>query len=86
MTAERISSGSAPQNPMPAAGGQRTTRAATDALDEYALELAISAASDRMCAAEDRALKLQYWREMCRLIDQRTPARRRFMARLRGLQ
>jgi hypothetical protein len=38
-----------------------------------------------MCAAPDRTLKMQCWREMCRLIDQRTPERMRFMARVRGL-
>jgi len=52
---------------------------------EADLELAISAAMQRMCAAPDRTLKMQYWREMCGLIDQRTPGRRRFMERMRGL-
>lgn len=32
LISNRISSGSAPQNPMPEAGGQRTTRAATNAI------------------------------------------------------
>ena len=38
---------------------------------EQQLEHAIEAAKQRMCAAEDRQLKLQYWREMCRLIDRK---------------
>jgi hypothetical protein len=40
---------------------------------EQLLEQQIKAASDRMCAEPDRTLKLQYWREMCRLIDRRSP-------------
>jgi hypothetical protein len=54
--------------------------------DEQQLERDIDAAMARMCAAPDRTLKMQYWREMCGLIDQRTPSRRRFMARIAGLE
>lgn len=54
-------------------------------VSESQLEAAISAAKERMCAAPDRTLKMQYWREMCALIDQRTPHRVRFMERVRGL-
>jgi hypothetical protein len=57
-----------------------------DALSEAELETAISAAMNRMCAAPTREGKLAEWREMCRLIDQRTPARRRFMERIQGLR
>lgn len=53
--------------------------------DEQQLEAAISTAMARMCAATTRDEKMQYWREMCALIDQRTPSRRRFMARTQGL-
>lgn len=53
---------------------------------EEELEAHIEAAKQRMCEAPDRTLKMQYWREMCRLIDQRTPARRRFMERVAGLR
>lgn len=53
---------------------------------EEELERHINAALQRMCAAPDRALKMQRWRELCALIDQRTPARRRFMARIAGLE
>jgi hypothetical protein len=52
---------------------------------ETDLELAIEGAMQRMCAAPTRAGKLEHWREMCRLIDLRTPSRRRFMERTRGL-
>jgi hypothetical protein len=52
---------------------------------EELLELQIEAAKQRMCEAPDRADKMRHWREMCRLIDQRTPHRRRFMERLRGI-
>ena len=52
---------------------------------EAELEQQIEAAKQRMCAAPDRDGKLRHWREMCRLIDLRTPSRRRFMARVRGL-
>jgi hypothetical protein len=52
---------------------------------EQQLELAIAAAMARLCAAPTRAEKLREWREMCRLIDQRTHARQRFMARVQGL-
>jgi hypothetical protein len=52
---------------------------------EEQLERQIEAARQRMCAAPDRTLKMQYWREMCGLIDQRTPSRRRFMERVQGL-
>lgn len=55
-------------------------------VSEAQLEAAISAAMARMCAAPERADKMRHWREMCRLIDQRTPARRRFMERTRGLR
>lgn len=53
---------------------------------ESQLETAIKAASDRMCAAPERAGKMREWREMCRLIDQRTPHRVRFLERMRGLR
>jgi hypothetical protein len=52
---------------------------------EQQLEAAIQAASDRMCAAPERADKLRHWREMVRLMEQRTPERVRFMERVRGL-
>jgi hypothetical protein len=63
----------------------QTQRPATNFRSEADLEAAITAAMDRMCAAPDRTLKMQYWREMCRLIDMRTPSRRRFMERIAGL-
>lgn len=53
---------------------------------EEALELAIEAAKQRMCSAPERQEKMRHWREMCRLIDQRTPSRRRFMERMAGLR
>lgn len=52
---------------------------------EAELETAIEAAKQRMCEAPARTDKLVHWREMCRLIDQRTPHRRRFMERMAGL-
>jgi hypothetical protein len=52
---------------------------------EEALERAIEAAKQRMCAAPERPEKMRHWREMCRLIDLRTPSRRRFMERMAGL-
>jgi predicted component of type VI protein secretion system len=52
---------------------------------EAQLEQQISAAMQRMCDAPTRDEKLTHWREMRQLIDQRTPARRQFMARIRGL-
>lgn len=52
---------------------------------EAELEAAISAAMARMCDAPTREEKLREWREMCALIDQRTPARVRFMERTRGI-
>ena len=55
-------------------------------LSESQLEAAIEAAKQRMCAAPTRDGKLEHWREMCRLIDQRTPHRVRFMERMRGLR
>jgi hypothetical protein len=54
-------------------------------VSEEQLEQQIEAAKQRMCDAPDRDGKMREWREMCRLIDQRTPERRRFMARVRGL-
>lgn len=63
-----------------------TQRTAQLFSSEEQLERDIEAAKQRMCAAEDRTLKLQYWREMCRLIDQRTPHRVRFMERMAGLR
>jgi hypothetical protein len=63
----------------------RPAEAVPPPLTEQQLESAISAAMARMCAAPERTLKMQYWREMCRLIDQRTPERRRFMERTRAL-
>lgn len=53
--------------------------------DEAQLEVAIEAAKQRLCAAPDYDEKLLHWREMVRLIDQRSPQRRQFMARVRGL-
>lgn len=53
---------------------------------EEELERHIEAAKERMCAVEDRSEKMRHWREMCRLIDLRTPARRRFMERVAGLR
>jgi hypothetical protein len=52
---------------------------------EQQLERAIEAAKQLLCAAPTREQKLTHWREMVRLIDQRTPARVRFMERTRGL-
>jgi hypothetical protein len=72
------------QNP-PDSGLARPADCKTFRAAEEQLELAIEAARERMCAAPDRTLKMQYWREMCRLIDQRTPERRRFMERTQGL-
>ena len=60
-------------------------RAALQFSSEAELEQQIEAAKQRMCAAPDRDGKLRHWREMCRLIDLRTPSRRRFMERVRGL-
>lgn len=54
-------------------------------MSEAELEAAIEAARARLCAVPTREEKMAAWREMCRLIDQRTPARWRFMARMRGL-
>lgn len=54
--------------------------------DEEELERAISAAHDRLISAPDWNDKLTHWREMVRLIDQRTPARVRFMERMAGLR
>lgn len=54
-------------------------------LSEVLLESAIEVAKQRMCESATRAEKMDAWREMCRLIDQRTPSRRRFMERMRGL-
>lgn len=53
---------------------------------ESELEAAIEAAKERMYAATDRQLKLQYWRVMCRLMDQRTPERQQFLKRLEQMQ
>lgn len=55
------------------------------ASDETLLEQQIEAAKQRMCAAPARDDKLAHWREMCRLMEQRTPHRVRFMERMRGL-
>lgn len=54
-------------------------------MNESQLEIAIEAAKQRMCAAPARQDKLTHWREMCRLMEQRTPHRVRFMSRMRGL-
>lgn len=56
------------------------------AFAEEQLELAISAASARMCSAPTRDGKLIAWRELVQLIDQRSPSRVRFMERMRGLR
>lgn len=64
----------------------QTQRTATDFRSEAELEAAIKAASDRMCVAPTREGKMREWREMCALIDQRTPSRRRFMERTQGLR
>jgi hypothetical protein len=63
-----------------------TKQSAREFRSETDLEHAIKAASDRMLAAPDRDAKMQHWREMCRLIDQRTPHRVRFMERMRSLK
>lgn len=63
----------------------KTIRTAESFGSEAALETAIEAAKQRMCAAPSRPEKMAAWREMCRLIDQRTPSRMRFMERVRGL-
>lgn len=55
-------------------------------VSEVLLETAIEVAKQRLCEAPTRAEKLDAWREMCRLIDQRTPARVRFMERMAGLR
>lgn len=54
-------------------------------MSETQLETEIEAAKQRMCAAAAREDKLTHWREMCRLMEQRTPHRVRFMERMRGL-
>ena len=64
----------------------QTQRVRPQFSSEEALEAAIAAAMQRMCEAPTREGKMRHWREMCRLIDQRTPARRRFMERLRSLK
>jgi hypothetical protein len=66
-------------------GGARLSVCKNDALSEPQLEAQIEAAMQRMCTVSDRAEKMRHWRELCRLIDERTPERRRFMARTRGL-
>lgn len=66
-------------------GGGTGAPAVCKDFTESQLEAAISAAKDRMCAAPTREGKLEHWREMVRLIDQRTPHRVRFMQRMRGL-
>jgi hypothetical protein len=63
-----------------------TKSPASEFRSETDLEAAIKAASDRMCAAPDREGKMQHWREMCRLIDLRTPHRVRFMERMRAIR
>lgn len=52
---------------------------------EVLLESAIEVAKQRMLDGKTREEKLSAWREMVRLIDQRTPARVRFMERMAGL-
>ena len=52
---------------------------------EAELEAAIAAAYQRLINAPTWEEKLERWREMVKLIDQRTPARVRFMERMRGL-
>ena len=52
---------------------------------EAELEAAIAAAYQRLINAPTWEEKLERWREMVKLIDQRTPARVRFMERTRGL-
>lgn len=64
---------------------QRAAKEFSSPLTETLLETAIEVAKQRMCEAPTRVEKLSAWREMCGLIDQRTPARRRFMERMRGL-
>lgn len=63
-----------------------TIRAPQSFGSESDLETAIEAAMQRMCDAPTRPEKMAAWREMCRLIDQRTPSRQRFMERMRGLR
>lgn len=50
------------------------------------LESEIAAAKERMCAAPTRKGKLAAWREMCQLIDQRSPETVAAMERARGLR
>lgn len=52
---------------------------------EEQLEQLIESAKQRMCEAPERSEKLRHWREMVRLIDQRSPSRVRFMERMAGL-
>lgn len=62
-----------------------TQRAHEPFRSESQLEAEIEAAKQRMCAAPERDEKLTHWREMVRLIDQRSPHRVRFMERIAGL-
>jgi hypothetical protein len=71
--------------PVHRAAEARPAEAVPPPLTEAQLELAIAAAMQRLCKAPERAEKMRHWREMVRLIDQRTPHRRRFMERMRGI-
>lgn len=62
-----------------------TQRAAEPFRSETELEAEIRAAYESLCAAPEWDEKLRHWREMVRLIDLRTPSRRRFMERMQGL-
>jgi hypothetical protein len=62
-----------------------TKQPASEFRSETDLEHAIKAAKQRMCDAPDRDGKMQHWREMCALIDKRTPWRRRFLQRLEAM-
>jgi hypothetical protein len=63
----------------------QTQRSCSEFSSEEQLEQKIEAAKQQMCSAPEREEKLRHWREMCRLIDLRTPARVRFMERVAGL-
>lgn len=53
---------------------------------EDQLEADIQATYERLCSAPEWDEKPRHWREMVRLIDLRTPSRRRFMERMQGLR
>lgn len=63
-----------------------TSMSALLAFADAALEREIEAAKERMCAATTREEKLTHWREMVRLIDQRTPEQVKALEAQRGLR